>query len=205
MATQIQKVQGSARDLVARSRLGDQNATAMIIAIRQSAAAGSKRAIYTLKYLKAYISKHPVNNSCSIGFGCDPMTQRVINSIHSKIGAEPANHAPVMVSKIPKIKNPSLAAVPLANCGSLIKDGDNNPRIIAIVALLNQNQFDAFLFGKENCFLNTDSIHGDMPEGDRCALHLGKAVGIAQKIQIARQPSAPVSVLSRMAGWELGE
>lgn len=205
MATEIQKVQHSARDLVARSRLGDQNATAMIIAIRESAKQGSKRAIYTIKYLTDYIKKHPITMTCNIGFGCDPMTQRVINSIHSKMGADPSRHAPIMISRIPKIKEPSIAAVPLANCGSLIKDGDANPRITAICSFFGDAEMDAYLYGEENCFLNTDTMHADMSPKEQCALHIGKAIGIAKRIQIARQPGSRVSVLSRMAGWELGE
>jgi hypothetical protein len=202
MASEIQKVQQSAQGLVTRSRLGDQNAIAMIMMIRESAAKGSKRAVYTLKYLTEYVKKHPVKGDCRIGFGCDPMTQRVINAIHSSIGAEPSNHAPVIVKHVPKIENPALAAVPLANCGSLLHP--NNPRIKAICVLFTDDQIDAFEYGRENCFEDS-SMHGDLTPEDQAALHIGKTVGIAQRIQAVRLPNTPVAILSPMAAWELGE
>lgn len=204
MATQALQIQAGARALVARSRLGDQNATAMLVMIRNSAATGSKRAIYTLKYLKSYIKNHPIVEKCRIGFGCDPMTQRVINSIHSNISGEPDNHADVMIAAIPKISSPVLAAVPLANNGSLLSE--NNPRIKAICERFTEPQYDAFEFGRCNCFKNTSNMHGDMSQGEQEALHIGKAVGIAQRIQAVRSfDDVPVSVLSSQAGWELGE
>ena len=204
MATEALKIQSEARDLVARSRLGDQNATAMLVMIRNSAAEGSKRAIYTLKYLKEYIKRHPMVSKCRIGFGCDPMTQRVINSIHSKISGEPDSYADVMVAGVPRIESPSLAAVSLANNGSLLEP--NNPRINAICERFNEPQLDAFEFGRCNCFKNTASMHGDLTAGEQEALHIGKAVGIAQRIQAVRSfDDVPISALSKQAGWELGE
>ncbi len=204
MATEVLKIQSEARDLVARSRLGDQNATSMLIMIRNSAAAGSKRAIYTLKYLKEYIKRHPMVTKCRIGFGCSPMTQRVINTIHSQISGDPDSHADVMMVGIPRINSAALAAVPLANNGNLL--GENNPRIKSIHQRLDKSQLNAFEFGRINCFRNTASIHGDMEPGEQEALHLGKSVGIAQRIQAVRDfDDVPVSALSSQAGWELGE
>ncbi len=197
------KVQTEARNLVTRSRLGDENAVAMLVMIRNSAAQGSRKAIYTLKYLKEYIKKHPVLESCKIGFGCNPITQRVINAIHSKISGEPRAHANVMVAAIPKIESPVLAAVPMANNGSLL--GQSNPRIIAICKFFGDSEMDAFEFGKVNCFTDTAHINGELSEGESKALHIGKTVGIAQRIQAVRNNDAPISSLSKMASWELGE
>lgn len=200
--TEIQKIQQSAQGLVTRSRLGDQNAIAMIMMIRESAKNGSKRAVYTLKYLTKYVKKHPVKGDCRIGFGCDPMTQRVINAIHSSIGAEPESHAPIVVKHIPKISDPTLAASSLANCGSLLNL--NNPRIKAICVLFTEDQIDAFEYGRVNCFEET-SVHGELAPEDEAALHIGKTVGIAQRIQAVRLPGTPIALISPMAAWELGE
>ncbi len=205
MSTEIKKVEAGARDLVAKSRLGDQNATAMIIMIRESAKAGSKRAAYTLNYLTKYVKNYPVVGSCTIGFGCDPMTQRVINSLHSKMGADTNENAATVVNLVPKIKNESLAAVPLANTGDLLKGKGNNLRIIAICQFLTPTQIKAFEFGRCNCNVTTDNMHGDMHPDDQTAMHLGKAVGIAQRIQAVRLPHSPISLISKMAAWELGE
>lgn len=203
MATDIVKIQTEARNLVTRSRLGDENAVAMLVMIRRSAKQGSKKAIYTLKYLKDYIAKHPVIESCKIGFGCTPMIQKVINSIHSKISGDPSSHPEVVIKAIPKIDNPVLAAVPLANNGTLL--GQNNPRIIGICQFFGDSEMDAFEFGKANCFTDTATIHGELSEGEQDALHIGKAVGIAQRIQAVRSFDAPISSLSKVAAWELGE
>ncbi len=202
-STDLVKVQTEARNLVTRSRLGDENAVAMLVMIRNSAAQGSKKAIYTLKYLKEYIKKHPITEACKIGFGCSPITQRVINAIHSKISGEPESHANVMVAAIPRIESPVLAAVPMANNGSLL--GQNNPRINAICKFFGDSEMDAFEFGKVNCFTDTTHIHGDLSEGEAQALHIGKTVGIAQRIQAVRNHDAPIASLSKMASWELGE
>jgi hypothetical protein len=202
MASEAQLVQKEARDFVIRARLGDQNAKAMLVMIRNSAAAGSKRALYVMRYLKHYIDNHPVVVNAKVGFGGNPAVQRVINAIHSRMHGEPENHAPIMLNAIPRIENPKLAAVPLANCGSLL--GQNNPRIKDICASFTEDEKDAFEFGRCNCFAT--GIHGDVSPKEQVALHMGRAVGIAQRLQAVRShDDVPVSALSKMAAWELGE
>src|SRR4051812_37701655 len=198
MATKVQQINTAAKDLVARSRLGDQNAIAMIIMIRQSAKAGSKRAIYTLKYLTDYVKKHPIRVDCKIGFGCDPATQRVINSMHSRMGADPASAANTVVRAVPKISEPVLAAPTLANTGNLLGKIENNPRINEICQYFDEDQLDAFQFGCTFCYEDTDSMHADMSEKVHKALHIGKAIGIARRIQAARKPGTSIAVISKM-------
>lgn len=57
-----------AENLVLRSRQGDQNAMAMLIAIRRSAKKGSRKARMSLKAIREYIEDHPPSETCQFGF-----------------------------------------------------------------------------------------------------------------------------------------
>lgn len=54
-------VNQGAKNLVERSRAGDQNATATIVKVRQNAAKGNTQAKKALKALHGYVKENPVN------------------------------------------------------------------------------------------------------------------------------------------------
>lgn len=207
-------VQGAAIDLVRRARVGDQNAVAMLIMVKKSAGMGSKRAKEALKVITEYIKSHPVNGKCKVGFGCTPATQRVINRLHSQIGAEPQTYVLAIIDAIPQIPDASHAAVSLANLGDLLRDKkgkswartqDDNPRIKGMLNKLKPECRAAFLHGMQSCGKPLHKIIVPNDRGLQDAMHLGRSVGIARKIQAVRLPEVPISAISPMAAWELGE
>jgi hypothetical protein len=213
--TDLKKMKSGAIGLVQRARVGDQNAMAMIIMVRRSAAAGSARAKQTLRVIKEYIRNNPMPNVCKVGFGCTPATQAIVNRMHSRIGAEPQAYVSVVSQEVPRIEDAYTAAVTLANSGDLIHDRngkiartqDANPRIRGILKKLNPQCQSAFIYGMESChkplhkLQPSGEFHADAPS----ALHIGRTIGIARRIQAVRLPHVSIATISPMAAWELGE
>ncbi len=212
---QIQQMKSGAIGLVHRARVGDQNAVAMIMMVRQSAKAGSARAKQTLRVIKEYIKNHPMPNIGRVGFGCTPIMQRSINRLHSRIGAEPQSYVRVVTEEVPRIDDAFSAAVTLANTGDLLCDRngkiartqDGNPRIRGLLKKMNPQCQAAFLYGMESCNKPLHKLeppaefHADAPS----ALHIGRSIGMARRIQAVRLPHVSIATISPMAAWELGE
>lgn len=209
----IQKMKSSAIGLVQRARVGDQNAVAMIMMVKRSAMAGSARAKQALSVIKDYIKANPMPNVCKVGFGCTPATQSIINRMHSRMGAEP--YVKVVTEEVPRIDDAFSAAVTLANTGDLLHDRNGklartqeaNPRIRGLIKKMNPPCQAAFLYGMTSCNRPLHKLeppaefHADAPS----ALHIGRTVGMARRIQAVRLPHVSIATISPMAAWELGE
>jgi hypothetical protein len=212
----VSKEEAGAIDLVQRSRVGDQNAVAMLIMIKKSAQQGSDKAKRVLKLIEKYIANNSVPDwSGCIGFGCSPATQLIINRFHSTMGSEPQHYAQTVISEVPRI-DPFHAAVPLSNVGDLLYDRngqiarthDANPRIRKILQKYpNVESRTAFIYGLNSSNLPMKKLKPQSKYSDEAltALHIGRSVGIARRIQSVRLPDVPISVISKMAAWELGE
>jgi hypothetical protein len=212
---QLQQMKQGAIGLVQRARVGDQNAVAMIMMVKRSAVQGSARAKQTLRVIKEYIKSHPMPNVCKVGFGCTPATQNIINRLHSRIGAEPHTYVSAVNEEVPRIQDAFSAAVTLANTGDLLRDRngkvartqDANPRIRGLMKKMNPQCQAAFLYGMESCnkplhkLEPPSEFHADAPS----ALHIGRSIGMARRIQAVRLPHVSIATISPMAAWELGE
>lgn len=211
------KLNHSAIDLVQRARVGDQNAVAMLMMLKKSALAGGKLAKTSMALIDKYIKENPVPDwSGCIGFGCSPATQLIINRLHSRIGEDPSEYVKAVHDELPRIDNAQHAAVPLANLGNLLTDKrgklarthDSNPRIKGLMNKLpNPGAVQAFMYGLQTCNKPLSQLKpmGDYSEDKHAALHLGRSVGIARKIQAVRLPNVSIATISPMAAWELGE
>lgn len=213
--TDVQRQRSGAIGLVQRARVGDQNAVAMIIMVKRSAQAGSDRAKQTLRVIKEYIQKNPMPNTCRVGFGCTPATQNVINRLHSRINGEPQTYVRAVSEEVPLIEDAFSAAVTLANSGDLLHDRngsvarsqDGNPRIRGLLKKMVPQCQAAFLYGMESC---NKPLHKLQPNGEfhadaPSALHIGRSIGMARRIQAVRLPHVSIATISPMAAWELGE
>ena len=186
-----EKMKLTAEELVLASRAGDQVATSHIIMIGENARKGSKRAQYSTKLLKEAIKKFPVTT-----FGEEiQSTATKNNSVQLKLlrgintqTDDDTHYATVVITLLPALSRDQ-GAVILAN-GPPIDGG----RINAIAERLSDDK-KSFLDGMENW---------GNGGGDKNYL-LGQQVGLARTIQLVRMPQTPISLLSPITAWELGE
>jgi hypothetical protein len=196
MTTQAQ----GAKQLVQRARAGDQNAMAMIAQVGSNARAGNQTARSAFSLIKQYISENPVQMTNSMGA-----------EVQEALGVlkEPSNHD--HIGEIWEI----LCKLPIIGDGPLIQTAcvilGNGPqwtkgKIKAVDNSLVGAEQNLFRFGYDNSMdpkrirpiaqkLSKESV------GPLCA---GHCIGTARRIQLARMPQVPVSVLSPEIGWELG-
>lgn len=213
-----EKMKGAAKNLVDRARLGEQNAEATLIAIRESAKKGNQRAQLAFVLCTDY-AKEPTRPTLSAGpdyresrptkvggFLDGPVT-----ALRSAIaGAKnPVHYAATVTSHVPATGGTFNAAV---NAASALSHG---PTINT--ALLNsvRNAFGpeqlqkAFTMGvqfsgnvrKVSDLAKTVAKHG--PELVK-ALQTGYSMGVAQRIQSVRK-GGPLKHFSPIVAWELGE
>jgi hypothetical protein len=164
------------RDVVLRSRVGDQNAIATIVECKKSAAQGSRQAARMVKLLMQFIRNNPVGKTA---IGNEAIVQRQLTtSIRQALTAPSTMHYGVaVVAFVPSSKtNPVLL---LAN-GPELDDEHFN----MILAALPEHERQTVIDG---------------------TCKLGYCIVQARRIQSVRNGSAPISSISRMAGFELGE
>jgi hypothetical protein len=203
-------------NLVRRARVGDQNARGMIMVAKRLAMKGNTRARMTVQMIEEYIRRNPGKEKCRMSFGCTPVVQNIINRLHSRMNGDAGSYVRAVIEEVPQIPDAHHAAVSLANNGDLLHDKkghparsrDGNPRIKGILNKLKTPQcHEAFMYGMQSCNrpLNKLQPQGEYSPDTHSALHIGRAVGIARKIQAVRLPNVSIATISPMAAWELGE
>lgn len=186
-----EKMRVAAESLVERARAGDQNAMAMISAVREQASKGSKRARKSVKLLQQYIDANPVSESSDDHYS----PKRILPPVVKQLGAHVGNDAAVS-AWTPGVGDLYLAGVVLANGPNLTKD-----RVVGIGSHFGEDE-EAYWTGFKQWKDPVDNFGAD--EGSDAAF-TGRAVGLARTIQGVREGALPVSRLCPMAGWELGE
>lgn len=176
------KMREAARELVERARLGDQNAMAMISCVREQAEQGNKRARTSFRLLKEYIEKHPSSD------GHYSPESGLMKTLGENVGDDAAISA-----WAPGVSDSYVAAVVVAGGPPLTKD-----RVSSIGAHFGE---DAEVYMLAVC----SPFRLCPPEVNPSAYNAGCVVGIARKIQGVNSGKFPVSAISPMAGWELGE
>lgn len=183
------KMAMAAEALVVRARVGDQNAMAMLGAIRQSAKAGSERARESFKLIRDYIKRHPIEKANAAFAGDNEQIVKLARE-HLRAPDEMRKAASILVYA-PSI-HVDRATVLVAN-GADLTDG----KLVKLAArTLPAESRDAFRAGMAKCLRRTSRD----PE-----YRAGQIVGRALRIQQVRQPSGKVALLSPKAAWELGE
>ena len=105
-----------AENLVLRSRNGDQNAIAMIIAIRRNAKQGNKKAVMGMRAIMQYIEDHPPTKTCTFG---EESQHEVANALTKHVDSETPEHYSMAVNTYLPHTSPQCAVVLIAN-GPLI-------------------------------------------------------------------------------------
>lgn len=170
-----EKMKLAVRDVVLRARVNDQNAIATIVECKK-AAPYSEQARRMVKLLALFIRNNPVGKST---IGNEAVTQRQLTtSIKTALTAPSAMHYGVAVV-------------------ALVPSSRTNP----VILLANGPELDAEHF---------NMILAALPEEERPTVidgtcKLGYTIAQARRIQAVRNGSAPVSSISQMAGYELGE
>lgn len=221
MSTDLAVVNAAA-ELVRRSYAGDQNATATLYRIGEEARKGNQRAVVSYQAAKAYIDKNPAQ---PFRLGIEEPVLIAEGSVSTE-SSEPAKTQSAEVRKPPvprglfdKLFNPELTALCIVRACHY-KNG--MPAAAAVLAsgppLTNPvvSQFGRDNFGSEEARAvffhgvrnsSTDSWDQVAPQLDmpskRC-FAIGQCFGRARNIQAVRA-GGPVTAISPVAGWELGE
>lgn len=192
----VNKQQVAAESLVRRARVGDQNALAIIVKTGENARAGQQIAKSAYSYILDYIKNNPAP---------------------SPMGAEDIQNLGIL--RAAGQNSPQAVCHTLFN----LPNSGNNDVISAAIVALSQ----ACPWGKERIGVYDSMFAGDpnthklwrfgytfssSPELSKVKLDknnagilcAGHCIGTARKIQLARLPNIPVSVLGKQIGWELG-
>jgi hypothetical protein len=203
-AVNKQKLKMVVENLIERSRLRDQNATAMLIQIRKNAALGVPRAKAAFTACKEYLRLHPIDESSFEGDEDISLPERP--SQLRLLGTS--------LSQTPSLDHYAAVIVALylgdsfqdcENVAAIIADG---PEVTAetvkkILAMINEKRlFIVGLKSDENTVMNAAAQTGY--EGKK-ALQLGYAVGLGKRLQMVRKPDSIIAKFSEDAAWELGE
>jgi hypothetical protein len=202
-------------DQIVRARHGDQNAMAMLSAIRTSAQQGSPRAQTAyraaLDYLRTNPASHPTLTA-SAKVGCDLPLR------HLKWYADPEKHTPEYDDKL--ACRICLLLVALGTYGdrddlsgaitilSRWKDLDV-PRIYRIGSGIQDDQgrtafFQAVRAGAQDGGRSLEDLWGVPPEFHPF-VGAGGVVGRARALQLVRQHGTPLQAYCPQTAYELGE
>lgn len=107
-----------AENLVLRSRNGDQNAIAMIIAIRKNAKQGNQKAIVGMRAIMQYIEDHPPTKTCTFA---GESQHEVITALANHVENDNPEHYSLAVNTYLPHTSPQCAAILIAN-GPLVSN-----------------------------------------------------------------------------------
>ncbi len=191
-----QSVQQVARDLVERSRQGDQNADALLreVADQYKRNPNNQRLRESREAILKYIQANPVVSDIQRQIESGKLDKFALKMQHAWFNGDVDSiktHLPVLASKsIPK------AVVAVANGPNLKRE-----YLDVIVGTMSEGEAKAFNIGIKHGLNEMQHI----PEEFKAAFVLGHIIGTARKIQLCRRPGVPSSVLSPQLGIEFGE
>lgn len=195
-------------DLVTRSRLGDQIASASLVVIGREAKKGQKRAIQVRDQVLDYIKKNPQKTQESVAFGIDTPPKDMIvgdacllkRNLHQN-SFSGAGLAVLLLS----LGEYSIGV--LTHGPSLLKDGGKPNPIVSSIrdALSDPQHVAAFDVGNECHEDAVTKVARRMGVEEKKALQLGMIVGRARRLQAVSNPHVSLAILCPMVAWELGE
>ena len=197
MASTAVSQRDGAAQLVDRARAGDQNAMGILAKIGENAKAGNPKAKSAYALVMDYCKQHPVQNAI---MGAE--AQQALGIL--KQADNPLDQILSVLCSLPVIGDPlciQAACVLLANGPPW-----NKPKVKQADALLAGAERNLFRFGVENSTDNSkiQPVAKTVPPDAIGFLCAGHCIGTARKIQLARLPQVPVSIINGDIGWELG-
>lgn len=187
-----------AEELVERARAGDQNAMAMIEAVRENAEEhGDLKAQNALLAIKTYIDKNPPELEEE---RYQPRKRSpIIRSLRELPAHEETNYALAVTSWAPAADDPYVAAVALSMGPTIAR-----ARVDEIAAGFEANAF-RFGYSHFGADRKLDRACDGVDEERARAIRAGQIVGIARTLQGVQSGKLPISKLDPGSAWELGE
>lgn len=189
----------AAKEVVQRARAGDQNAMAMIVAVRDSAIQGSQRAQEAQRAILDYIRANPVSvtdvfthshvgddakQALAVVKRCGPVVGLVALFVIAEDSPGAMLSGSIILANGPQLTNPRISSI-----GSAIED--DNERKLFYAGVCFKRLPPAFA---QRCVPQAQPI-----------INAGKCVGLARSIQEVRQSQSSLSKFSPIVGWEHGE
>lgn len=205
----LEKMKRATQALVERARLGDQVAMATILEVGNAARKGGERAKAAYRMLKQYIDTHPAHeNTFGEEIVLAQQNRALVHTLSSAIEqSTPVQYVSAVMALVPSVGFDSLdkASVTLAN-GPDISSSESE-YLTAVNESFPEEERKAFQFGLKNSSNLSKILAVAQKANDKenKALQIGYSMGVARRIQAVRHDNAPISVLSGMAAWELGE
>ena len=208
-------LESGAKDLVVRSRNGDQNAMAMIAEVRKAAQRGSVKARMGFEAIKQYIEKNPTAENAetrkwdrTIPSDAQKTLRDLRDAVKGQIGSASRMGAE---GSDPELTCRILLALPKTGGERTLNAGTvalaNGPKLTdARIRQIGSGFGDEAL--RELFYKHIVRFHPSM--ADEVAEQLqpivgaGQIVGQARALQVARLPNSPLSMVSPQTGWELG-
>lgn len=189
--------QEGAKQLVERSRAGDQNAMAILYKVGENARAGDPKAKQSYDLIMKYIKDHPN--------GSDPLILGAEAKQALGVLKDPSNDDPDIIDV--------LCSLPIIGNGLAIQTAcillGNGPawtkaRVKQVDSNIPGGEQDIFRFGYSDGVQSKQPLANKLPQKSVGYLCAGHCIGIARRIQLARLKQVPVSIISPEVGWELG-
>lgn len=178
-----QKRQDAARDVVERARAGDQVAMGILAMVRDNAKRGEPTAQQSYRAIERYIKRNPPT-----GIGAEASDITHPKALQALWAADPSHET--IVRALPLVSFWS-GAVALSHGPNL-----TNERIETISQVLPEDQRPTLM----QAIVQWKTTPESSP-----LLKLGRVIGLAKTLQLVRLPATPISLLSPIAAWELGE
>jgi hypothetical protein len=161
--------------VIRRARAGDQNAMALIVQVRENAAAGDEVAKRSEKAMLAYVDAHPPESD--MGAEPEPRSEKE----HNRAVVTFANGLMLGKTQIQAIRS---------------QFGEEKHQNVFIYGIMRPwNPTDAG--GKE--------LEAQLDDFSQTVLEVARIVGQARQIQKVRLPDSSISGYNPVIGWELGE
>jgi hypothetical protein len=198
-------------DLVQRSRLGDQVATATIAVVADKAKSGDRKAEKVRQQILKYCKVNPIKLDCHMSFfGVDtPVREDVTaDALLLRRSLHTAQYSDKGIALL-ILSLGGFATGILFHGPSLFADSDGPNEIVTAArnALEGDDMRRAFDLG--NRATNRPDILetklGRMTDPQKKACHLGILIGRARRMQAVAEPGTPLSLLCMDTAWELGE
>lgn len=206
-----ERIKKAVSELVDRSRLGDQNATAMLISIRQNAEnpeyKDRERAKCSYDYAMAYVKKKPNTRETTIAGSFDGPAAGIGAAVAAT--KNPEQYAATVITHLPTIGTKFGDAIKAAS--SISQGPAINVHLLTAVrdALPSNNGKSGFLLGVkfsgDKDMLVKQLSKAPKTDDVKKGAQLGYTMAMAQLLQEVRKPNTPIAPFSPAAAWELGE
>lgn len=198
-------IENAARDVVERTRAGDQVAMALLARVRDNAKSGDPKARKSLKAIERYIRKHPPRpNHLFADVGRDVPSVGPVSDITQPGSSEHSAAKALWLNPTPAIV---LKAIPCCGFWAGAVALKHGPRLdSARIHEISEAAPEEARPALQNAIrFWRKKAPDDANDVQEQSWLIGRIIGLARCLQRLQLPSVPISSLCPIAGWELGE